>query len=286
MGECKYCGEQAGFLRQKHKECEIAHQLKQERINEGKEKIISIIQSEITGNGDWVSLGSEIERIEEEYGIDATDRRAILVKAWEGSVELFLEDGILDEIEEKKLFGFMKKYGLNQDDLDLNGMYMKTVKAATIRDILNGKLPKRVSFTTTLPINLQKGENVIWAFPDTKYLEDKTRRQTVGGSKGFNVRIAKGVYYRTGQFRGTSMEYTERVHVDSGIVVITTKHIYFHGPRKPIRIPYNKIVSFQPMSDGIGIMKDTATAKPQYFMVGDGWFIYNLVANLSQIEVQ
>lgn len=31
------------------------------------------------------------------------------------------------------------------------------------------------------------------------------------------------------------------------------------------------------------LMRDAASAKPQIFITGDGWFTYNLVTNLAQI---
>jgi len=48
--------------------------------------------------------------------------------------------------------------------------------------------------------------------------------------------------------------------------------------------PYAKIVSFEPFSDGLGLVRDAAIAKPQIFVTGDGWFTYNLVTNLSRIH--
>ena len=43
------------------------------------------------------------------------------------------------------------------------------------------------------------------------------------------------------------------------------------------------IVSFEPYSDGLGVMRDAQMAKPQTFITGDGWFVYNLVVNLAQM---
>ena len=43
-------------------------------------------------------------------------------------------------------------------------------------------------------------------------------------------------------------------------------------------------MNFEPYSDGLGIMRDTQTARPQSFVTGDGWFVYNLAANLAQIQ--
>ena len=65
---------------------------------------------------------------------------------------------------------------------------------------------------------------------------------------------------------------------------LTTKHIYFAGPRKKFRVRYDRIVAFDSYSDGLGIMRDAQTAKPQTFVTGDGWFAYNLAANLAQIQ--
>ena len=65
---------------------------------------------------------------------------------------------------------------------------------------------------------------------------------------------------------------------------LTTKHLYFAGARKKFRVRYAKIVSFEPYSDGLGIMRDAQTAKPQTFRTGDGWFAYNLAANLAQLQ--
>ena len=41
--------------------------------------------------------------------------------------------------------------------------------------------------------------------------------------------------------------------------------------------------SFEPYEDGFGIMRDAQTAKPQTFVTGDGWFVYNLATNLAQM---
>jgi hypothetical protein len=114
-------------------------------------------------------------------------------------------------------------------------------------------------------------------------LQDKTKRQYAGTSQGVSVRVMKGVYYRVGAFKGQAIDSVERIHVDTGWLVITTKNIYFAGPQKSSRIPYSKIVSFMPFSDGVGFIRDGANAKPEIFVTSDGWFSYNLVTNLSQM---
>ncbi len=63
----------------------------------------------------------------------------------------------------------------------------------------------------------------------------------------------------------------------------TTKHLYFSGAKKKFRVRYDKIVDFEPFSDGFEIMRDAQSAKPQAFKTGDGWFAYNLAVNLAQM---
>jgi hypothetical protein len=67
------------------------------------------------------------------------------------------------------------------------------------------------------------------------------------------------------------------------LVGVTDKHIYFSGSHKKFRIRYDKIVAFEPYCDGVGVQRDAATAKPQTFRTGDGWFAYNLITNLAQL---
>jgi hypothetical protein len=87
----------------------------------------------------------------------------------------------------------------------------------------------------------------------------------------------KGVYYRTGVFKGHSVDRIERIHIDTGLLAITNKNIYFSGEENGFRIPYAKIVAFHPFDEGVGIIRDTANAKLQIFVTGDGWFTYNLM---------
>lgn len=283
MGNCKYCGKPAGLFRGKHAECEEQHQQRERLTQGGLQQIVVEVLRAIKGSENFDNLEKTIEAIEQSFFVPATDRKALLIKGWENAVQQFLEDGILDATEEKRLAEFKERFALSQGDLDRNGALTKTAKAAVLRDILNGVVPQRVKVDVNLPINFQKGEQIVWAFPESKYLEDKTRRQYVGGSQGVSFRVMKGVYYRVGAFKAQAVENTERVHIDTGWVVVTNKNIYFAGPRKSVRLPFAKIVSVEPFRDGIGIMRDAATAKAQIFVTGDGWFTYNLVINLSKI---
>lgn len=283
MANCIYCDKPAGLLRKKHPECLVQNKEKLRLSQEGSSKITIAALSAIKGTEKFDSLEKTILEIEKSHSVSVGNRKTLLIKSWESAVDDFLSDGILDRDEENRLIDFKEHFFLSQGDLNKNGTLTKITQAAIIRDILNGIIPERIKIDGSLPINFQKDEKIVWVFHNSQYLEDKTRRQYVGRSHGVSVRIAKGVYYRTSSFKGHAVEYTERVHLDTGLVVITNKNIYFAGSQKSLRLPYGKIVSFEPYGDGIGIMRDTATAKPQTFVTGDGWFVYNIVTNLAQI---
>jgi len=207
----------------------------------------------------------------------------LVATGWEHAVETAFDDGILTEQEEQALSELKNHFSLSQQVLDKNGSYSKLVKGAVLRDIMDGNLPERMNVDGNLPFNLQKTEKIVWVFQNVNYYEEKTRTRYVGGSQGVSIRVARGLYYRTGAFKGERVQTSETIHADTGLLGVTNKHIYFVGPSKRFRIAFNKIVSFEPFSDGIGVQRDAQTAKPQSFQTGDGWFTYNLITNLAQM---
>lgn len=283
MGNCVYCGKSAGLFHTKHIECEQEYLQRQRILQECRPKAIRDIISSIKAGESLDLLEGKITAIEKRLSLNPLERKSLLQESWEESVEQFLEDGVLDTAEEKHLAAFKDHFALSQEDLDHNGAFTKTAKAAVLRDILNGIIPKRVSMKASVSINFQKDEQVVWAFSDSKYLEDIKKRHYEGGSQGASIRVMKGVYYRVGAFKSFPVDTVERVQVDEGWVVVTTRNIYFAGPQQSLRIPYGKIVSFLPFSDGIGLIRDTATSKLQIFVTGDGWFSYNVVTNLARM---
>lgn len=283
MGNCIYCGKPAGLLSTKHKECEAEFQRKKKLTEKGVFEITNrICRFIVDDNQDVGRLENFINETAKGYLVSSSDKNTCYLIGWEAAIDKFLDDGVLDEVEEQKLSSFQEKY-LEASEVDTHGYFTKIVKAAAIRDLLSGIVPQRISFNEQLPINFQKEEQVVWLFPDTKYFEDKVFRKYVGRTAGLSVRVMKGVYLRSGAFKGMPVDNVERTLVGQGLFVVTDKNLYFVCSAKSIRVPFSKIVSFEPYQDGVGIMKDNATAKPQTFVTGDGWFTYNLVSNLAQM---
>jgi hypothetical protein len=226
MGNCKFCGKPAGFLHSEHTECEQLHE-------NSKKQIVTEISQALSPSGSLDVLQSRLTGIAQDGYISEKERQTLLVQGWTDAVDRYLEDGVLDESEEKRLVAVKNCLSLTEADLDANGAFTKIVKAAVIRDVLSGVIPQRMKLEANLSINLQKDEKVVWVFPGGEYLEDRTHRQYVGGSQGVSLRIMKGVYYRVGAFAGQPVDRTERVHVDTGMVVSQTSTFTLQAQLKP-----------------------------------------------------
>ena len=275
MGDCIYCGQPAGFLRRAHGHCKDNH-------DRGKSQIVGLVSRVSSEDVDYQRLNADIKEIASSSRMRRDTIRACVVAGYEEAVERALDDHVITEEEQERLHGLQRHMSLSQDALNRNGAFDRLIKAGVLRDVLNGVVPQGIQFAG-VPFNLQKSETLVWVFQDVDYYEVKTKTKFVGGSRGVSLRVTKGVYYRVGGFKGERVQESATVHVDTGLMGLTTKHIYFAGPSKRFRINYRKIVAFETFSDGIGVQRDAQTAKPQSFRTGDGWFTYNLAANLAQM---
>ena len=114
---------------------------------------------------------------------------------------------------------------------------------------------------------MQKNEKWILAVDNVAYAEMRVKREVVGRSAGVSVRVMKGVSVRTGASKGTPVETDVLTPRGSGTFAVSTKHVFFSGERS-FRIPLNKIVSVQSVGDGLEIVRDRASAQPEYFGIG------------------
>lgn len=276
MSNCKYCAQPAGFLKSSHAACAKTH-------DDGVLRIRELVRDALRDSLSLVDLRKLVISLAATSRISDVEVGGAMARAWKDAVDEYLQDGLIDAAEEQRLSALQQAFSLTQKDLDVEGAYTRVAKAGVLRSLMQGQLPARVSVAGGVPVNLQKGESVIWAFRNVEMLEDKVQKEYVGKSQGMSFRIMKGVYYRVGGFKGRPVETTHRMKVDSGMLVVTERNIYFAGPVKSVRIPFEKIIAFHPYDDGVGVMRDSANAKALVFVTGDGWFSYNLLVNVANV---
>ncbi len=287
MGDCRYCGKPAGFLRKQHKECG-------ERRERARDSIKDLCVNAALHGADFDALPGRIRETAAAGFIKMSNRRLkkALADGWCGAVVEAMEDHALSTEEKRGLNGYRTRFGLTENQLGGGGHFELFRKLALLNSLVDrGVIPRldrkaaRSRFGG-LPFNLMKSEALVWMFSDVGYMEQVTHREFRGQSMGASFRVAKGVYVRPGTFRGKSVETKSMEHTDSGVLGVTTKHIYFKGGEKSFRVRLEKTVSFEPYQDGLGIMRDTARAKPETFIMDpvDAWLSINLIEALLDIE--
>lgn len=186
---------------------------------------------------------------------------------------------------EKYIDDLTTKMNLAEDILASKSQYIDFTKSLIVQDILHGITPHRATLTRN-PINFQKNEILIWPFVGVVLYEEVVRRQSVGASRGISVRVASGIYYRVGAFKGEPLVTSSLQPKYSGSLIITNKNVYFYSVQKSFRLPYGKILSFVPFEDGIGIQPDRMNTKTIYIKGLDGRFAFNVVSNIQNINNQ
>ena len=254
MGTCRYCNQSAGFLRKQHRPCQDLHAQSMREMTQ------LAAQAAGTAGFSEKALRNTLQTIASRARASTDDISQAIADGW----------------VENALFQYPDCLGLSAAEVNADGAHTSLIQAAVIRDVTMGIIPQRQKVNGTIPFNLMKSETLVWVIEDVDYLEVVTRRERRGTSHGVSIRVAKGLYYRPSTFRSRPIEWEETVHADTGLLGLTTKHVYFAGSRKKFRVRYDRIVSFGPYQDGFGIMRDAQTAKPHTFVIGDDWFAHNL----------
>ena len=275
MARCRYCGENAGWFRNSHKHCEQEH-------TRGVAAIERLVGRSLRCTMSVSALAEAVEAAAREGRVGTQAQYEATLKGYGEAVEQAFDDGVLSREEEARLKAVSSALDMSPVEVERTGIEQRIVRGALLRDLLDGNPRDRRREYGLLPFNLQKTEKLIHVFEDTEYYERKTRTHYAGGSQGVSVRIARGVYYRVGGFKGERYQTEETVHEDNGLMGFTDRHLYFAGDLRRFRIRWDRIVAFDPYADGIGVQRDAQSAKPQAFVTGDGWFTYNLAVNLSQ----
>jgi hypothetical protein len=246
MGKCKYCGEASGWFRYRHTACEDA-------FVQAQADFVRVLE----GGAYTAETGAELKAIAAAGRLPEAWVKTTAVGGLRAALDKALDDGLLSEEEQERMEAVREGLGLDADAAEVWPYREKLFLAQSLRMLL------------------------LYLFKNVQFHEERTRTHYEGRSSGVSIRIAKGVYYRTGGFRGNPVQETNMEHIDTGYFAVTDKHFYFHGPSKSFRTRYDRIVGLDPYSDGVGVRKDGTTARPQVFSGMDGWYVFNVIRHFS-----
>lgn len=203
----------------------------------------------------------ELDTLEKEFNISEDDSTEILSNEVSRKVQTFvnnlLEKRRISPDEEKELNDMISGLHVNAsftgDGIEKFRKYW---------DIENAELvPIQPN------INLQKNE-ILYYFDKINWYEERSRTKYVSyGGLSTNFRICKGVSIRAGGIAPSRETEQYMKHIDSGTVFFTNKRIIFMGNHGNKLIPFTKILSFTPYTNGIEIGKDSG--KQPFFECND-----------------
>lgn len=275
MANCSYCGKPAGPSNDSHNEC-------MKLYVSGEYWIVAMIGAFVSNERQTQELKRAIDLVAKMSYIGSSALRPLILDGWKQAVDQALQDHVLTVREERALYQIARQFMLSDDEMKKDGVISRVDKAVIIRNIMQGVVPEFPVEDIRLPFNLQKSEKVVWLFADVDYYEQRARTRYMVGSKEVSASVAMTLYLKTTEVNAEVIESEEMVQIDNGILGVTNKHIYFAGSTKSIRINYDSIVTFKHYSNGLGVAQDTPQASSQAFVTDDGWFTYNLVANLAR----
>ena len=273
MGDCRYCGKSAGFLRKEHKECAAAHA-------QGLDSIGNVCVEAALHGVEVNQLPSKVRAIGAVAYIDTSEAAmaTTLARGWGQALKAAMDDHFLSNEEKRALNRYRAHYNLSASHLDRNGHFTLFRMMNLLNALSEHGLVPRFDGARSAAFNLMKSEELLWLFGGTDYFEQITRRSSEAArwasASGWRRRLhpAGRVPRPFGRIEfGAAYRLGHAGHHDQAYL--------FQREQQEFPGQAVKIVSFDPYEDGLGIMRDTARAKPEIFRMGatDAWFLLNII---------
>jgi len=268
---CVVCGEPIGFFSSTHTNCGVTAARVAEIISEQIGRYLE--------QGDASHIGKKsINALAVQGNLSDTEVKSAVQQGFECAVRNILSQRVLSREDEGRLSQLIADWNFEKSELCRG--WPRIIQSLVIRDLLEGKFPEH-SKTLNSPVSLGQTESCVWVFSGVDIYERKICRSYEGHHAGLSVRIAKGIYFRDGVYRGHPVEHVSADRLGRGDLVLTTKNAFFLIEGQTKKLSLKKIVSVNPHSDGITFQCGGKRA-PQYSVRRlDPWFAYNVIVNLS-----
>ena len=272
MGKCVFCGHSAGWFRKKHIRCI-------ERHEKAKPAIQNLVSETLGIPSKMDGLFDRVKELSLSGFMTPEERKYYSALGIGKGVELMLDDHIISDDEYSRLEQALQELEVDHEMQRSTGLHEIMAKALTLSALNQGRIPSGlIKLPKDSPFLFQKSETVVWVFSQVSAAERTTQVQYQGSSQGVSIRIMKGVYYRTGAFKGHPVEVEKMKPLGRGMLAVTTKHIYFASSKTSFKIPIPKLVAIQAYDNGLQIQKDGVRSKPILLSGLDVWFASNLLS--------
>jgi hypothetical protein len=116
---------------------------------------------------------------------------------------------------------------------------------------------------------LDSHEELLGFFPETTLLEPRAVRTYRGGYAGPSIRVAKGVSFRFGGYRGSSESHDEMRSIDRGTLVLTSQRLMFIGAGRTSSVALEKIIRVEGFNYTLQLHRD-GKQRVEYFRFSKG----------------
>jgi len=306
VATCRFCSKEAGFLKSEHQECAAKH-------NAGLSKLYPLAwdallhlekslaslphttpprarlddeQTYAVATTTLEPVNKQLEEVRSSSFCSQEEKTAALIASWRQGLEWFTSEKYLSPSESASLLGYATFFKIPLATLKETGDLGAFSVYSNVSEIQRGGTPD--PWPKALPFIFEKGETPFWHGLNIVLAENRTIRSYGGGSGGFSIRVAPGLYTRVGAFRGHPIDVTSVQGVDIGEMVLTDRQIYFSGPKVTLKIRYGSIVALEAFEDGIGVRTEGGPAK--IFGVGEqlkrpgliGWYLHSVISLFCQ----
>jgi hypothetical protein len=296
---CIHCGEQSGLLRRQHAACRERHDA---AIGQFPGFFVKFMASpmpldKFRALADEIATGAHI-RGEEFKAVRAGGIEAMVVAATAGG-ELTPEDSA-------HITTLAEAFGVDLHALPRAGL--RLAKASVLRELKEGKLPAGIDVEGPVILNLERDESVVWVFNDVACYSiargDKaaTHSQQVGHASvtmrmnGFKAPPASAPNpvslpgdagnkskKKSARRADAADEASQPLALDgTGDLVLTNRHLSFLSDAIALKIALRHIVALVPHTDGLRVMRDEASGRPQTFVVDDPAFAATAITLLNR----
>ncbi len=297
MLRCVHCGEPAGLLRREHPACRERHD---SAVAQFPGFFVKYLTSPMPPE--------KFRALAEEVAAGAYIRGDEFKKVCAGGITAMIDAattaGELKPDDDAHIATLAEIFGIDVHGLKDAGS--RLAKASVLRALKAGKLPTEAGLDGPAMLNLERDESVVWVFNKVACYSlargDKpaTHSQHVGRS-GLTMRMngfkavatepvsgprAESAEKTKSGGRGASRneEPTQGLALDgTGDLVLTSKHLCFLSDSTALKIPLQAIVAVVPHADGLRVMRDERSGRPQTFVVDDPSFAATAITLLNRL---
>lgn len=196
----------------------------------------------------------ELEAIAHKHGLTAEEMAKLQKSAVSGVFTSISADQKITEDEKKSLEALLNHFGIGTKDINFDQKAFN--KYYSLALIESGVLPEAQDPNNELNVVFKKGEVLHFGSAAVlRKVKRVTDRINYGGLTA-SIKITKGLRYRVGSMKVSSVSREVLAAEDSGIFYVTNQRVGYIGARKQFSMPVGKILSFELRPEGIHIFKD------------------------------